>query len=339
MQPSSQQWERLYEAAIAFKAAEPWSILENDDLFAVKDPNSELTGYCCVMGAGGEVYGMALYLGRSGLDTLLAMFNDEIDEDPLFVQHCLMLSFDDREDLHPKEKDIIKKLGLKFRGRGAWPSFKLHEPGYYPWLLEQAHDVSFLTEALEQAIQVAATVREDPHFLHSQNDLLLHRVGKPQSDGVLAWQNEWQLPAEENEKQVGQSPYVPNELLLAKLKKTIKSSNSVWEIDLFFVPAPVMEQERPYFPMALAVMDQDSQQIIAMHMFEQTEAPIVVPQKFIELLQMVKQLPDKLVAPKAAAFQHLSPVIDFFSMSCFIQNGPLMLDDFKQSLFERFGRN
>ncbi|MGO4547441.1 hypothetical protein AB4Z29_21900 [Paenibacillus sp. 2TAB23] len=337
MQPTEQQWTRLYETAIAFKAAKPWSILENGDIFAVKDPNSSLTGYCCVMGAGGELYGMAVYLGKNGLDTLLAMFNDELNEDPIFIQHCLMLSFDDRENLQPKEREMIKKLGFIFRGRGAWPSFRLHEPGYYPWPLEHAHDVSFLSEALEQAIQVASKVSENSQLLHSNNDQLLHRVGQPQPNGALEWHNEWLLPVEEGEMESDQSPYVPNELLLAQLKKTAKSSQSIWEIDLFFIPTPVMEKGRPYFPMALVVMDQDSQQIITMHMFQQSEASFIVPQKFIELLQMIKQLPDKLVAPKPEVFPYLSPILDFFSINCFTHRGPMLLDEFKHSLFAQFG--
>ncbi|WP_141506438.1 DUF7309 domain-containing protein [Paenibacillus luteus] len=339
MQPTQEQWKNLYEAANAFKVAAPWNVFEDSDIFAVKDPYTGKTGYCCIMGAGGQLFGLALYLGKRGLDTIHAMLEGELHDDPLFVQHCLMLSFDDREDLHPEEYKQIKSLGLKYRGRSAWPAFKIHEPGYYPWILEKAEDVLFLTAALEQVIQVALSAPEDAYsYIQPQGEKLLTRIATAQEDGSLQWNSEWLVPEEDKKEPDIETPFVLNELQLAKLKKTVKKTSSSWEVSCFFMPTPVDDKGRPYYPMIFAVIDQDSNQIISMNLFEQQEAPFIVPEKMVELLETVKLLPAKLVTNDAKVFDLLSEVIESFDLKCFTYNGPLMMDDFKDSLFNRMGR-
>lgn len=334
MQPSNQSWKKLYDAAIAFKAAQPWNILENNHIFGVKDPYSNRTGYCCIMGAGGELYGMALYLGTSGLDTLMSMFSGELNEDPLYVQHCLMLSFDNREDLHPEEKEQIKALGLKFRGRGAWPAFRLHEPGFYPWPLQEPNDILFLTEALEQALYIAQAASSDPDsFLETRDEKLLIRAAELQTDGSLHWRTEWRKPEAEIEENPSMTPQPFNELQLARVKKTIKGQSGTWEIGCFFMPKPVADQGRPYYPMIMLVLDQGSGQIIAMQMFEHTEAHTVVPIKFLELLDTAKLIPAHLLAADHKALDYLSPILQSFDLNSYKYDGPLMLDEVKASLF------
>ncbi|OMF35805.1 hypothetical protein BK133_10115 [Paenibacillus sp. FSL H8-0548] len=336
MQPTDDQWKKLYDSAIAFKAAEPWNVLENYHIFAVKEPNTNRTGYCCVMGAGGELFGMALYLGTGGLNTLLAMFNDQLADDPLYVQHCLMLSFDDREDLHPNEREQIKALGLKFRGRGAWPAFKIHEPGFYPWPLQTAEDVIFLTAALEQAIYVAQAAAEDPDaYLEFQDKKVLTRVPASEINGAIAWDTEWLIPEEEAQEELPQSVAVINELQLAKLKKTIKRTSGIWELDCFFMPTPVSDEGRPYFPMGFVVLDQQSEQILMMHMFEQQDGFSIIPNKLLDLLETTKLLPAKLVAPNSNVFDYIEPIISSFDLSCYVSDGPMMMDEFKQSMFNQ----
>lgn len=337
MQPTEEQWKKLYETAIAFKAAKPWSVLENYHIFAVKDPHVNRTGYCCVMGAGGELFGMALYLGTEGLNTLLAMFNDQLEDDPLYVQHCLMLSFDDREELHPNEREQIKALGLKFRGRGAWPAFKIHEPGFYPWPLQKAEDVIFLTASLEQAIDVAQSSADDPDaHLEFRGKTILTRVPASEINGTIDWNTEWLIPEEEAPEELPIASAVINELQLAKLKKTIKRSSGVWEIDCFFMPTPVSDEERPYFPMGFVVLDQQSEQILMMHMFEKQDAFNIVPNKLLDLLETSKLLPAKLVSHNSKIFDYLAPIIPILDVHCYVYDGPLMIDEFKQSIFNQF---
>ena len=44
----------------------------------------------------------------------------------------LQASFEDRNELRDKDRQVIKELGLKFRGRQAWPMFRSYRTGLCP---------------------------------------------------------------------------------------------------------------------------------------------------------------------------------------------------------------
>lgn len=136
--PSLQDWEKLYEAAMEFKEIESWNWMWDSDIFGVQNPENDEIGYCCIMGRMGEHFALAVYLGTEGLDGYLRIQSGEIlpgDVDILHLQKCLMASFEDRDFLQKPDLQVIKELGLKFRGRNSWPLFRSYRPGYHPWYL------------------------------------------------------------------------------------------------------------------------------------------------------------------------------------------------------------
>ena len=60
---SLMEWKELYTAAVELKKIEPWAWMYDSDIFGVLNPASGEIGYCCIMGALGEVYALAVYLG------------------------------------------------------------------------------------------------------------------------------------------------------------------------------------------------------------------------------------------------------------------------------------
>jgi hypothetical protein len=92
------------------------------------------------MGALGEHLSVAVYLGTEALFSFWNLDPDNMDTMPeqLLLIPQLQLSFEDRDQLEPKDRATIKELGLKFRGRQAWPMFRSFRPGYFPWHLDAA---------------------------------------------------------------------------------------------------------------------------------------------------------------------------------------------------------
>ena len=95
----------------------------------------------------------------------MALPPSEIDADVMRATDRLLeipnlqASFENREVLEGEDRGIIRQLGLKFRGRNAWPMFRSYRPGFFPWLID-SHEAELLTCALEQVLVVAPRLGE-----------------------------------------------------------------------------------------------------------------------------------------------------------------------------------
>lgn len=137
--PSREEILALYDAARRFRAAEPWQVMSDADVFGVRDPGTGTIGYCCVMGQLGEYHAMHVYLGGRGIASYHAIRDASGDwaDEPCPLNHFLVglsqislaVEFRDAAEVPREEKARIKAMGLAFRGRHAWPVFERNDPG------------------------------------------------------------------------------------------------------------------------------------------------------------------------------------------------------------------
>ncbi|HPT82718.1 MAG TPA: hypothetical protein PLM25_02440 [Limnochordia bacterium] len=285
--PSKEQLRDLYAAAIAFKQAEPWRNLYDTDLIAVENPLDGLVGYCSVMGRMGQHFGLCVFLGAQGLEGFFQLLELGDDEDGFadaaFSQNYIMCSFENRELLDQQDLKDIKDLGLRFRGRNAWPQFRRYEPGYHPWYLNQEEAV-FLTHALEQVLAVYEEHRRGEVALDFESRRTVLRVSEKRG-GELVWHTRpWKLlrPVRSYEPLI-----MENELLLWQLRKAPRSLRAVWELDVCYLPVVVQEskQERPRFPRGFVLADHQTGMILDCHAYE--DATEDVPQVVTRLTQHI----------------------------------------------------
>jgi hypothetical protein len=257
--PSREEWQRLYEAAIAFKQEAPWGWMYEDDVFGVRNPETGEIGYGSVMGTAGEHLALALYLGSEGLAGFWRMYHRDQDSDAflLFEIPELQVSFEDRSELQAKDREVIKDLGLKFRGRQAWPQFRSYVPGCAPWFLTP-QEARFLAVGLEQALIIARRVQDEPDLLEPPDggeDRYLVRVQDEEG-----WAHEWLVPRPVEEPLMP----LPDEKRLARLRKKLPLVQAALEMDLFAMPQYVKEKEdpRPYVVYNLLVVDAESGMVL-----------------------------------------------------------------------------
>jgi hypothetical protein len=305
--PSIEQWSAIYDAAIEFQKIRSWEWMADDEIFGVQNPQTGEIGYCCVMGSLGEFFGLAIYLGTSGLNTYLKMQSGEIgadDPDLGYVQNCLVASYDDRGYLTKEDLKIIKQLGLKFRGRNAWPLFRNYKPGYYPWYLNR-DEVLYLTQVLKQAKDVCLRFKEDKKLLRLSNkNLYLVRMPEVSETGLI-WRDKWLAPvplAKDKPFEV-----VVDEFRIQRIKKSAKSTNLVWEVDLFFAPTPIEEKGRPYFPYTMFILDHNSGVILGLDLMHIKEYEKGVQEKFLSFIEKTLTIPSKILVRREEAFKLLEP--------------------------------
>jgi hypothetical protein len=337
-QPSLDDWKDLYDAAVKFKELKPWVWMLDSDMFGVQNPENNQIGYCCIMGNLGEHFALGVYLGTEGLGTYLKIQNQEItagDMEAITGQKCLMASFEDRNYLTNADRDIIKQLGLKFRGRNEWPLFRIYEPGYPPWRLDKEM-LKYLTLALQQSIEVALRFKEDPDMLITNKpDVYLVRVPK-KSEGDLKWMDKWMKP-EPIEKSGKALPPV-NEILLQKLKKNVKRIGGVWEADFFFSPTPIKESkdERPYYPYAIIYVDRQSGLILHVNMTKPDEHITAFPSDFMSLVENMGVKPREILVRKEEAFELLELITSRLNIKLNLVKRLDALEQAQASMFQFF---
>ncbi|RMF93869.1 MAG: hypothetical protein D6736_01060 [Nitrospinota bacterium] len=315
-------WRALFEAAIRFRDTAPWQWMYDSDLFGVQNPYTREIGYCCVMGNLGQMFALAVYLGSEGLQSYLKIATGEASyrRDPVEVlttQKCLVASFEDRAELSREDRDLIKRLGLKIRGRKAWPLFRSYQPGYHPWYLS-AEEVRFLPLPLNQALEVALRFRDDPALFippqeQSKEAVFLVRVPQKKRNRWV-WEDAWLSPAPLPTPQ----RVIPSldELWLNRLKKQCRQGQTAWELDYFFLPNPVQEEKkRPYYPYALLCIDHRSGFIMATEILPPWALEEKLAPTFLDLVERSSLLPRELLVQRQEVKELLAPVASRLGVS------------------------
>lgn len=291
-QPTKTDWKRLYTAAQSFRDLAPWDWTDDDRIFGVKNPETGQIDYCGVLGALGEVFACVVYQGPEGLHSYLKLLSVASEGGPYVIeyQRALMASFENRSDLDSKDLSVIRSLKLKFRGKKAWPMFRHYLPGYMPWFLT-APQARTLAVCLEQALDVLPRYRENPDLLEDpESGRHLVRVY-----GDRTWHDEI-LPAPEPLE--NPLPGVPSdEVGLARIRRKAKKHYGTWEIGYGYAPLPIQErpENRPYFPLLLAIVDEENGMILAFELGVQEDHLPLFRDRIMSCLESMKFLPERLL--------------------------------------------
>ena len=307
--PSMQQWKALYDAASEFKAIECWDWMWGSDMFGVQDPTSGEIGYCSVTGRLREYFALTVYLGTEGINGYASMRRGKsrsAAESLLHQLKCLVASFEDREFLEGRDMEILRGLGLKFRGRDAWPLFRSYRPGYHPWYLTAA-EAECLTLALKQTMDVALRFRDDPDMLTppAKNRYLV-RVYE-QAKGGPKWKDEWLVPRPLERQEVVAEPVDRDSL--ERIKRGIQERRGVWELDFSHSPMAVSEAKgsRPYYPYMLLCVDHDSGFVLISEIAGSGENPSEAVRRIPGLVERTGFLPKEMWVASEDALELVGP--------------------------------
>ncbi len=280
--------KELYLLAAAFHKVRLWEHLDNSELFAVQMPDGEIL-YACVIGRLGEHLALALFPGREGLDSYRLLYEapDRMRESEVAElassQDCVMCSFEMKKKLRPRDLEELRRFGLSFRGKRAFPLFQRFRPYKHPWYLEDATDEERLRQGLLAGLEIARRMEGVP----VQQDMFHpadHGVPKEalgfaegvsggievplltrQKDGDFEW-GKIRLP--EPAEKAYPSPLLTDEIALAGLRKMARVG--AWECGLIMYTQPTVDEEEdgsappgepesaPYFPFLLFMVDHDS---------------------------------------------------------------------------------
>jgi hypothetical protein len=336
--PTLDEWRKLYHAAIRVKEIAPWEWMEEADIFGVQDPETGEWGFASVMGVLGEHLAVAVYLGPEGLYSFWAFQQVAATAPPealLGIPH-LQASFENRAELSKKDRDVIKELGLKFRGRQAWPMFRSYRPGFLPWVLEPA-EARFLACVLEQAVEVTLRFKEDPAMLDtSADDRYMVRVPREEAGG-LVWEDRVETVSPVAPEPI---PIVMDVDVLEEVKRLPWSRHTL-EVDFFVVPAHVGERgARPYFPHMLMVVDSDSGMALGSDLLTPEPGLVemwgMVPVTLVHKFARLGFVPHRIRVRLPLLAHLLQPLVEELGFEVKVTRVLRSLDQAKEFLLQRF---
>ncbi len=307
---SSSVWSRLFEAALEFKEAQPWEHLTDRYLFGVQGPGAGPILHCAVMGAGGEVFGLAVYPGAEGLrayERTVALMLEK-DREAMDIQtqlRALTVSFDNKEDLDEADIDLIRSLGLTFSGPHGWPMFRSYEPGYVE-VLPNEEERDWLLLALKGARELVGRLRKQelPDLDQLQQDELV--VLRLRSDGA-DWAQE--IKALDRGVEHLEVPAV-DELKLQRLSRSA-SRGGVWEAAAYWMPMAVEEGDvKPFYPLLCAWADHNTGIILHHKLTTPSEGLGMLQISGIELMEQSGRIPETLLVQTDKAVRLLEPVAE-----------------------------
>jgi len=311
-EPDPEEWRNLCEAALEVKELAPWEWMPDSDFFAVRDPETNRTLTIGVLGALGDHLAVAAYPGPAGFASFLNIsgLKSPGDEDWLeigLLQDCFSASFEDRNELGARDRDLLKRFGIRCRGRRAWPLFRRHLPGAVPRFLDP-WETRALTHCLRQTAEVAGRLKEDPKSLRpKRGGKILVRVPRTGKDG-LEWSDAWEVPKAELPKR--EPPEMPD---LHELQRMLEQANRVTEpveMDFFPLPTAVRDDAGPYYPWMLLWVLRSQGLILGMSLSRYETHPQTFLDDFLAQISAEGFLPLDLRVRRARIAEWFGPLIE-----------------------------
>ncbi|MGI6449124.1 MAG: DUF7309 domain-containing protein [Desulfitobacteriia bacterium] len=254
-----EQWHDLYDVTMRIKSLQPWEHLWDMDLVTLQLPEFEQPFFVSVMGRNGECFAIAV---MEGADALLDFYrladSGDIPSGQLIrYQNNMTCYFGDREELSKSERDTIKELGLKFRGRNQWIYFRSFARGYAPFTLDQEQVVK-LTRVFQELFMALKAFLENQIPVDFENGQTIYRYFDSEKGLWVTTGGTLKRPLKKY-----RVPVVEDEVLIKRLKGQ-KKTESELEIDTLYLNAIINHAEsgRPIMPVMVILADHDSGMLI-----------------------------------------------------------------------------
>ncbi len=343
--PTIAEAKQLYELAGKLKELAPWEWMDESEIFGVENPDTNEIGFVSVMGMMGEHLAVGVYLGAEGLYGFWDFQEGKHETEPLalFDIPQLQASFEDREQLEKEDREVIKNLSLKFRGKQNYPMFRSNKSGFMPWFITP-EEARFLIYAIEQTLEVAPRVKENPLILldETKGEDEVYLVRMAERKGVeLVWRDEMKHipPPASKQVSVEVSPETINHF-----KAFPQNKNLVLEIDLFPAPMPVREKDsRPFFPKILMIAETNSRLILGVEMMKPQEDILQghaeIAKSLIKILSGHSVLPKEIRVSSDLLFGLLKGFNQQLNIKLRRTDNLIAINEAKEEMFGFFGNS
>lgn len=320
--PEKDIWHDLFLKTKEFLKLKPWDMMFDGHIFAVEDPVTKEWIYCSVLGGGGEVFGLAVYIGDEGYTSLMGSLSDMPPNfDFIVSQRSLLLSFEDREDLEKDDYRLVKSYDIPFRGRKSWPSFTSYKPGFYPWLMDD-EEARLMLLGIERTMEVYQELTEGlemPDLLLDEQ--ILVKIPR-KANGNSGFDNQViGLEKGENNVEKSEVPLNVSEFELKRIEKLKTTLAVTIEFSMEYMDMPVQNEpgERPVFPLLVLAVDRAQGTAVYYNLLTDSSDFAVLQNEFLKLIETLKGIPENVMVNQQTA-RVLSPLMEKVDVNVEVEN-------------------
>lgn len=329
-------YRELYNKADEFNKKQCWKGMADYNLFGVMDPETREIYYCCIFGNNGETFGLMAYEGTEGLENYYKILGEVFDADDPEMFHInkgIMCNFCNRVEMGKEELTIIKDLGLTFRGKNKWPSFRYLTPGYVPTMLTPKQGKLLIT-ILEQAMVVADLFNEKLIDLETDDfsKVFVRSCMKDDKD-IINWDNIYmEIQNEYRDYLVYE---FGDEVRAKRIRAGAKNKVALLEVDFFYAPFPVEYENQIIFPMICAFVNRETGYVYGFDMINNYETEgYKFGDSFLSLLEEQKIIPLCISVCRDEVYYYLEEVCKKLKIKLKLEDRLISIPELRKSMLQ-----
>ena len=341
--PTEDQWKEVFKIADQVYSLAPWDFMEEDEVFGVEDPNTNNIVYFSVMGALGEHFAVAGYVGDNMLIRHLKNTASDEDlsiEDVFNVAH-LQLSFEAPAELDSDE--YVRQFGgkEKYDRHGIGYSVRSFKPSYLPWLVSK-NELEIFQRVLDGFLKIAKKRKGDP-FIElvrmPEEDAFELLVLKKTRGKSPYWRRTFRSP--DPSGAIIPLEYPSRETLLRAMETPVAQGLSM-ELDLFLAPFEIGGiEERHYFTRLGLGVDVKTGIVLAYEVFENLGSPEKntkhLPEFIFQILTSSNRIPERVIVRNRSFVDTLIPYAHLLGFDLVTTETLEGVDMAMESMIEHFG--
>ncbi len=332
---SAKVMTELIHLAGKFRAQEPWDRLNENELFGVRDPDTNELHLVSVLGKAGAVFSLHCHLAPEGIQFWQNALRGIAPKLSPGLPEIRLLECDFVNTAEARAEDIAiyDKHAKRPRRKKALPCFRSYQPGFYPWFIDEfeARKLILIFKLFDRFFkEIYPKKKQFYQWKNPFGEMPGIPVFYPSGAGPAHKPENWAVKMEVLPYDA--TPYFGreynSELNLSELDQ-FPIVNEIWEIGTFFIPSPIFNGPRPYYPktaICLRVSDAGSKCpcdpiVYGGHSKSDYEA---VRQCFRELVHHCHYLPEKIRVGNRMVKAALRSMIEDFDIEMTFDDQQLM---------------
>ena len=266
-----EKWSKVYDFAQMIASFNPWELFAEDHVFALIPKGTQQEHYFSFLAESCGQYGIAIYQNVAAyVAAQCRLHGKNPKKEPLFdLQDAVILLWGDREDISKENYALIKSLGLKCRGRGAWLHFQEYRVGYVPRPVQEP-DLDRLLDDLGNLWMMIRAVCEENLKTNFENREALVRFYSEKDELYYTGSFPVNLP-----RKIDYPEIVMQDSAGLQELRDLRSRGSI-ALDWFYIPASYKENGERIIPRLLLAVDCKSGVILGSEMLSPTDEPCTI---------------------------------------------------------------